>query len=135
MVKLEELSGDVEVVEDGADLNDSEYETEEEAEEEELAAPENETLLERIYALADIIPPARRADIAKTSAKVYETGLTVAKFVGSATWIIVTGAILLVLPVMLEVEKEQAVIAQENQMKLSQQQVSAQQLLQPGPSS
>jgi len=51
--------------------------------------------------------------------------VVVTKFLGSAAWVLVTASILLVLPVMLEVEKEQAVIAQENSMKMSSQQMTA----------
>ncbi|KAJ3042578.1 mitochondrial import receptor protein [Rhizophlyctis rosea] len=87
----------------------------------------DESLLDRIGALRDIIPPTARA---KVYNGVYNTASwtwSAGRFIGSAAWVIATGALLVLLPVALELEKEAAMLQQEAQARGAQQQ--AQQLI------
>ncbi|KAI9016970.1 mitochondrial import receptor subunit Tom22-domain-containing protein [Gaertneriomyces semiglobifer] len=83
---------------------------------------EDETLLERITALADIIPPTTRRKITSSVKGLTSNVWGATKWVGSAAWVVATGAMLVVLPVALELEREQFVFQQEAQMRQQQQQ-------------
>ncbi|KAJ3019810.1 hexokinase A [Thoreauomyces humboldtii] len=89
-----------------------------------------ESLLERIQALRDVIPPATRASVARGVTSVTSGTWTAVQWVGSAAWVFATAAMLVALPVALELEREQFVFQQEAQMRAQQQQ--AQQMVQPG---
>lgn len=89
---------------------------------------EDEGLLSRIYALRDIVPPETRAKIANTTTTVFSKSFDLLKTIGNGAWILVTGAAIVALPAVLEIEREQAAINQEVQ-KAQQQQIRQQQLL------
>ncbi|ORE02729.1 mitochondrial import translocase, subunit Tom22 [Rhizopus microsporus var. microsporus] len=120
MVKLEEVSADqyeqVEVLseEDYSDFSDDEFDD------------EDESLLDRIAALKDIIPLKHRNRISSSVSTLTSWGKTGATFVGKSAWVITTSMFLLVLPLALEIEKEQALIAYE---KEAMQQQGTQQML------
>jgi import receptor subunit TOM22 len=83
---------------------------------------EDESLLERLSALVDIVPPVARAKawIALSDAGSFSWSL--AQMAGSGLWILSTGLLLTLLPVALELERERAVIDQEQQQRIQQQQ-------------
>lgn len=83
---------------------------------------EDESLLERLAALMDIVPPVARAKawIALSDAGSFSWSL--AQTAGSGLWILSTGLLLTLLPVALELERERAVIDQEQQQRIQQQQ-------------
>ncbi|CEP13955.1 hypothetical protein [Parasitella parasitica] len=124
MVKLEEVSADqyeeVEVLseeEDYSDFSDDEFDD------------EDESLLDRITALKDIIPLKHRNRISNSVSTLSSWGKTGATFVGKSAWVITTSMFLLVLPLALEIEKEQALVAYE---KEALQQQGTQQMLAAG---
>ncbi|RKP01860.1 hypothetical protein CXG81DRAFT_6868, partial [Caulochytrium protostelioides] len=80
----------------------------------------NESLVDRIAALRDVVPPAQRAALCAAGASVAGAAAAAAKFVGKSAWILTTAASLLILPVMLEVDKESFALQQEAQMRQAQ---------------
>ena len=122
MVKLEEVSPDhideIEVLSEDdnySDYSDSELDEEEE-----------ESILDRIAALKDIIPQKQRDRLSSGFTTVSSWSKTGATFVGKSAWVITTSMLLLVLPLALEIEKEQALVAYEKEAM--QQQGAAQQV-------
>lgn len=120
MVKLEEVSpdhiDDIEVLSDDdnySDYSDSDIDDEE------------ESFLDRVAALKDIIPQKQRDSFSKGFSTVSSWSKTGATFVGKSAWVITTSMLLLVLPLALEIEKEQALVAYEKEAL--QQQGAAQQ--------
>ncbi|OBZ87398.1 Mitochondrial import receptor subunit tom22 [Choanephora cucurbitarum] len=109
MVKLEEVSADqyeeVEVYseDDYSDFSDDEFDD------------EDESILDRIAALKDIVPLKHRNRISNSVSTLTSWGKTGATFVGKSAWVITTSMFLLVLPLALEIEKEQALVAYENE--------------------
>lgn len=89
----------------------------EDSDEKELALydPSAETIRERLAALKDIVPPTTRQLIADS----FNSTLSWAKWtggcVGSAAWIVTTSALVVGLPLMLSIEGEAAIVAQEKE--------------------
>ncbi|RKO84276.1 mitochondrial outer membrane translocase complex, subunit Tom22, partial [Blyttiomyces helicus] len=83
---------------------------------------DEESLLDRFRALADVVPPTTRASIVSTVTQLAAWPWAVAKFAGSAAWVIATGATLVLLPVAFEMEKEVAILQQDAQARMQQQQ-------------
>ncbi|CAO3612911.1 unnamed protein product [Cunninghamella blakesleeana] len=125
MVKLEEVSVDQfeEKIEDiVSDDNDSDY-----SDDEDFDDDEDESILDRIAALKDIIPLKTRNNISSGVQTITSWGKTGATFVGKSAWVVTTSMLLLVLPLALEIEKEQALVAYEQEAM--QQQQGAQQMM------
>ncbi|EIN12373.1 hypothetical protein PUNSTDRAFT_130626 [Punctularia strigosozonata HHB-11173 SS5] len=92
--------------------------------------PDDESLLDRLAALVDIVPPATRHSI---SSKLSATGSafrTGSKLVGNVVWVVTTSLLLVGLPLALSLEDEAMRTAQEKEM-LAQQQ-GAQQMMPAG---
>ncbi|KAH8555710.1 mitochondrial outer membrane translocase complex, subunit Tom22 [Umbelopsis sp. PMI_123] len=126
MVKLEEVSPDhideIEVLSEDdnySDYSDSDIDDDEE-----------ESILDRIAALKDIIPQKQRDRLSSGFTTLSSWSKTGATFVGKSAWVITTSMLLLVLPLALEIEKEQALVAYEKEAL--QQQGAAQQMINPG---
>ncbi|KAI0036428.1 mitochondrial outer membrane translocase complex, subunit Tom22 [Vararia minispora EC-137] len=82
----------------------------------ESESPADESFLDRLAALRDIVPPATRHNIATraaaTAAFIKRTG----KFAGNVVWVLTTSALLVGLPMALSLEGEAAVMEQEKAM-------------------
>lgn len=111
MVKLEEVSAEqyeqVEVLSEEEDYSD--FSDEDDFDD------EDESLLDRIAALKDIIPLKHRNRVSNSVSTLTSWGKTGATFVGKSAWVITTSMFLLVLPLALEIEKEQALVAYEKE--------------------
>ncbi|KND04803.1 uncharacterized protein SPPG_00505 [Spizellomyces punctatus DAOM BR117] len=83
---------------------------------------QDESLLERISALVDVVPPSTRRSIVRSVKNVTSATWGAAQWVGSAAWVLATAAMLVGLPVALELEREQFVFQQEAQVRAQQQQ-------------
>ncbi|KAG5457393.1 MAG: mitochondrial import receptor subunit Tom22-domain-containing protein [Olpidium bornovanus] len=86
----------------------------------------DESLLDRILALKDMIPASKRAAMVSRFYKAYSWTTWSTSVLGKAAWVIATSALLLAFPLALEVDKEQALLAYEaevNVQKGQQQQV------------
>jgi import receptor subunit TOM22 len=81
----------------------------------------DETLLDRLAALVDIVPPTTRQKLGarlSTTASVLKTG---GRLVGNLVWIVTTSALLVGLPLALSLEDEAKVVAQEKEFAAQQQ--------------
>ncbi|KAI9014377.1 mitochondrial outer membrane translocase complex, subunit Tom22 [Phycomyces nitens] len=125
MVKLEEVSTDH--IDDSISDNDqySDYSDDED----DFDVDEDESLLDRIAALKEIIPLKHRQRMSSSVSAVTSWGKTGVTFVGKSAWVLTTSMLLLVLPLALEIEKEQALVAYE---KEAMQQQGTQQMLNSG---
>jgi import receptor subunit TOM22 len=121
MVKLEEVSVDqVDEVEILSEEDYSDFSDDEDFDD------EDESLLDRLSALKDIIPLKHRNRVSSSVSTLASWSKTGATFVGKSAWVITTSMLLLVLPLALEIEKEQALVAYE---KEAMQQQGAQQVI------
>jgi len=109
-------------------ISDEEEEEEYTSSDEESDIDDDEEFLSRIIALKDIVPPETRARISNTASSLFSKSFSLLKTIGNSAWVLVTAAIILALPVVLEIEREQSAIHQENQ-KAEQQQLRQHQLL------
>lgn len=80
----------------------------------------DETLLDRIVALKDIVPPAQRRYLSKTFNNSYGWVRSGVGFSGKALWVISTSALLLGVPWALAYAEEQQMIEMEREMKMQQ---------------
>jgi len=80
-----------------------------------------ESFLERVAALADVIPPATRHSISSRISKTASFLRKGRKIAGSIIWVVTTSALLVALPLALSLEDEAKIVAQEKEM-LEQQQ-------------
>ncbi|KAJ7644049.1 mitochondrial import receptor subunit Tom22-domain-containing protein [Roridomyces roridus] len=81
----------------------------------------DETLLDRIAALVDIVPPTTRHAISQRVQKSASFLKAGGKRVGNLVWILTTSALLVALPLALVLEDEAKIVAQEREF-LEQQQ-------------
>ncbi|KAF9962691.1 mitochondrial import receptor protein [Modicella reniformis] len=114
MVKLQEVSADHIEDEYTDDDSSSVYSTDDDEDD----VDNIESIMDRFWALQDVIPPKARKTIMDKCSTVYDWGKYSAKFLGNSAWVLTTSALLLVLPLMIELEHEQGLIEYE---KLQQQ--------------
>ncbi|KAF9907117.1 mitochondrial import receptor protein [Lobosporangium transversale] len=120
MVKLEEVSLD-HVEEEYTDSDSSSVYS---SDDDEGDVDNIESILDRVWALQDVIPPKTRKSIADKCSSVYDWGKYGAKFLGNSAWVLTTSALLLVLPLMIELEHEQGLIEIEKMQQQSNQMLS-----------
>lgn len=82
---------------------------------------QDETLLDRIAALKDIVPPSTRLALSTNVAKAGSIVKGTGKVVGNIVWVLTTSALLIALPLGLALEDEAKVVAQEKEMYEQQQ--------------
>ncbi|KAI1313472.1 mitochondrial import receptor protein [Mortierella claussenii] len=120
MVKLEEVSLDHVEEEEYSDSDSSSvYSSDDEGDVDNI-----ESILDRVWALQDVIPLKTRKSIADKCSSVYGWGKYSAKFLGNSAWVLTTSALLLVLPLMIELEHEQGLIEYEKMQQQSSQMLS-----------
>ena len=81
----------------------------------------DESLLDRIAALKDIVPPTTRHSLASKVSKTASLFKRTSKIAGNVIWVVTTSALLIGLPLALILEDEAKVVAQENEMLAQQQ--------------
>lgn len=84
-------------------------------------SPVDESLLDRIAALKDIVPPTTRHSLVSKVSKTASFFKRSTKFAGNVIWVVTTSALLIGLPLALILEDEAKVVAQENEMLAQQQ--------------
>ena len=84
-------------------------------------SPVDESLLDRLAALKDIVPPTTRHSLASKVSKTASFFKRTTKFAGNVIWVVTTSALLIGLPLALILEDEAKVVAQENEMLAQQQ--------------
>jgi len=139
MVRLEELEDEhfinkPETTGDGALLadDDDDYtDTDSEISTDDIpqALPE-ESLLDRLSALRDIIPPKARAQIYSASSSLYSAANTTVNYGGKGLWVLATSILLLGIPYALALGEEQQYMEEERQRGMMEQ--GAQGMMAPG---
>ncbi|KAF9932500.1 mitochondrial import receptor protein [Linnemannia zychae] len=120
MVKLEEVALD-HVAEEYSESDSSSVYSSDEDEDD---VDNIESILDRIWALKDVIPAKTRRSISDKCSSAYSFGKATTKFIGNSAWVLTTSALLLVLPLMIELEHEQGLIEYEKMQQQSTQLLS-----------
>uniref|UniRef100_A0A1D1XPG2 Mitochondrial import receptor subunit tom22 n=1 Tax=Anthurium amnicola TaxID=1678845 RepID=A0A1D1XPG2_9ARAE len=116
MVKLEEVTEGHEDFSDGETSdNDSNYSSDD-SDSEDL----EESILERILALRDIMPEDTRESISNKISTIMSFGVKSARFLGNGAWILTTSALLIFMPLAYEIEREHAFDQAYSQMENEQ---------------
>ncbi|KAG0243660.1 mitochondrial import receptor subunit Tom22-domain-containing protein [Mortierella sp. GBAus27b] len=110
MVKLEEV--DIDHVEE-EEYTDTDSSSVYSSDDDEDDVDNIESIMDRILALQDVISPKTRKSISDKCSSIYGWGKYSAKFLGNSAWVLTTSALLLVLPLMIELEHEQGLIEYE----------------------
>ncbi|KAF9171021.1 mitochondrial import receptor protein [Mortierella sp. AD011] len=118
MVKLEEVSLDHVEEEEYTDTDSSSVYSSDEDEDD---VDNIESIMDRILALQDVIPAKTRKSISDKCSSIYGWGKYGVKFLGNSAWVLTTSALLLVLPLMIELEHEQGLIEYEKMQQQSSQ--------------
>ena len=79
-----------------------------------------ETLADRIAALADIVPPTYRKKLSSAATTTYDWTASGLSFSGKALWVISTSALLLGIPWALAFSEEQQMQEMEREMRMQQ---------------
>ena len=80
----------------------------------------DETILDRIVALKDIIPEHQRLAVSRVISKTVSLGSVATYIGGKAVYIAITSILMLGIPYALAVEEEKAIAEQERQMQMQQ---------------
>ncbi|KAF8588951.1 mitochondrial import translocase, subunit Tom22 [Ramaria rubella] len=83
--------------------------------------PASETLLDRLVALVDIVPPTTRRSISSRVSRTTSLFMRGSKIAGNLAWVIATSALLVGLPLVLVLEDESRFVQQEKEMLAQQQ--------------
>ncbi|KAG4301762.1 hypothetical protein PCANB_001993 [Pneumocystis canis] len=92
----------------------------------------DESFLERLQALKDIIPATFRAQIFQKMSLTFSTIRSILYFGGKTLWVVITSVLLLGTPLVLAIEEEERMIAYDKEFKMQQ---KAHEVLAPGTSS
>lgn len=80
----------------------------------------NETVMDRIRALKDIVAPSTRKSIVRKWESATQAAWVGSKWAGNAVWVITTSALLVGLPLALAIEDEARIVAQEKELQMQQ---------------
>lgn len=83
--------------------------------------PSTETVFDRLYALRDIIPPTTRARLYESAGNLSTGVKTGGRWLGGLAWVVTTSMLLVGLPMVLSVEAESMLVAQEREIERQQQ--------------
>lgn len=123
MVEFEEIkdehyqNGGDGVVNDDEASDDDYSDTSSAHEDEDIA---DESILDRIVALKDIIPEQRRLALSRAISQTVSYGSMATYIGGKAVYIAITSILMLGIPYALAVEEEKAISEQERQMQMQQ---------------
>jgi mitochondrial import receptor subunit TOM22 len=124
MVEFEEIKDEHYEERDGFeddDGSDGDYsDTSSEGNDDADSSLQDETLLDRLAALKDIIPADKRDAIARTLSKSYLYGNMATYIGGKVAYVIITSILLLGIPYALAMEEDKVLGEQERQMQLQQ---------------
>ncbi|KAJ9108245.1 hypothetical protein QFC19_002493 [Naganishia cerealis] len=125
MVKVEEVRDAA-----YADDRESDYTTDEDEEAYETESVssvdseeiriEDETMLDRFYALKDIVAPSTRSKVVANWERTAQWVKTGSVWAGNAVWVITTSALLVGLPLALAMEDEARIVQQEKELQMQQ---------------
>jgi mitochondrial import receptor subunit TOM22 len=123
MVEFEEIKDEhYEGNDDGFEDEDSDAEysdvsSEGDANDDDL---QNETILDRIVALKDIVPARQRDALSRLFSKSYSYGSLATHIGGKAVYILITSVLMVGIPYALAVDEERMISEQERQIQLQQ---------------
>ncbi|KXS96560.1 hypothetical protein AC578_1965 [Pseudocercospora eumusae] len=123
MVKLEEVPDEeLYASQQGPKEDEDEWDTDSESEVSDVEDDESldESLLDRVYALKDIVPPTYRKHVSNVASTGYSFVSKSASFSGKALWVISTSALLLGVPWALAFSEEQQLQEMEREMRMQQ---------------
>ncbi|KAG4306586.1 hypothetical protein PORY_000574 [Pneumocystis oryctolagi] len=80
----------------------------------------DESLLERLEALKDIIPAVFRAQVSQKVSLAFSALRSALSFGGKTLWVVVTSVLLLGTPLVLAIEEEERMIAYDKEFKMQQ---------------
>jgi len=127
MVEFEEIKDEHYDADDGFETDVSEGEfsdtsstSADDQEDSSLDTIQDETLLDRIIALKDIIPATQRNKISKSLSNAYSYGSMATFIGGKAAYIIITSVLVVLVPFALANEEDRQIGEQERQMQLQQ---------------
>ncbi|KAF7502628.1 hypothetical protein GJ744_005422 [Endocarpon pusillum] len=80
-----------------------------------LDVPTSESLLDRVAALVDIIPPSARGKISSTSSSIASFTGSALSFTGKSLWVVSTSVLLLGIPYALAFGQEQEIMERERE--------------------
>lgn len=106
--------------EDEDDGSDGEYSDASSEGDQDDVGIQDESILDRIVALKDIIPAHQRDSIARTLSTVYGVGSMVTFIGGKAAYILISSVLLLGIPYALISDEDKMLSEQERQMQLQQ---------------
>ncbi|KAJ3214317.1 hypothetical protein HDU67_001808 [Dinochytrium kinnereticum] len=100
------------ITDDEAEDRNDEYDDDAESDDEDdsFAA---ESIYERLYALVDVIPYSKRRSAYLAADQAIRSGFGWAHAASKGLWVLATGALLIALPVALEIEREHFAMSQE----------------------
>lgn len=75
----------------------------------------DESLVDRIAALVDIVPPTTRHSISTKISKVTSAAFRTGQILGNVAWVVATSALLIGLPLVLVLEDEARIVQQEKE--------------------
>jgi import receptor subunit TOM22 len=125
MVEFEEIKDEHYEANDGfedeEDGSDGDYsdasDDDDQAQDEDV---QDETIIDRIVALKDIIPAHQRDAISRSISKAYSFGSMATFIGGKAVYILITSILMLGIPYALSLEEDKMISEQERQMQLQQ---------------
>ncbi|CAK4033869.1 related to mitochondrial receptor complex chain MOM22 [Lecanosticta acicola] len=132
MVKLEEVPDEeFEAQQPGPKEDEDEWDTDDDSEISDVEDDDDldESLLDRVYALKDIVPPTYRKKLYNAASTGYSWASKGLSLSGKTLWVVSTSALLLGVPWALAFSEEQQVQEMEREMRMQQ---SANELLTAG---
>ncbi|EFP86509.1 mitochondrial import receptor protein [Puccinia graminis f. sp. tritici] len=87
----------------------------------EMYRVEDETIVDRIYALRDIIRPTTRESICERWNSIWEKSSSTGRTLGNLAWVLTTSIILVGLPMALSIEAESMLVSHEKEMERQRQ--------------
>src|SRR5271170_5609480 len=123
MVEFEEIKDEHYEENDGFEDEESDGDYSDASEDEDQGQDEgvqDETIIDRIVALKDIIPAHQRDAISRSISKAYSFGSMATFIGGKAVYILITSILMLGIPYALSLEEDKMISEQERQLQLAQ---------------
>lgn len=118
MVKVQEVHDSPYTSSDSSDSSDTDSLASSISGDDEI---QKESLVDRLVALIDIVPPQTRHSITTRVSNVVGAVKTGGKLVGNVVWVLTTSALLIGLPLAFALEDEAKIVQQEKEMAAQQQ--------------
>ncbi|KAI9219434.1 mitochondrial outer membrane translocase complex, subunit Tom22 [Blastocladiella britannica] len=101
--------------------SEAEYSTDYDSEAESDFSTTDESLLDRLVALKDVVPPGVRATVASGTATLVSLGQGAAVLLGKTAWVLSTTALVMLAPLVYEMTKDAQIEMLEQEQRLRDQ--------------